>query len=349
MTVDRRTFLFASAGSIAGMSAGVARADPRALLAGARGGFAWKPDGAPEGPLLVLASIVERRVTVYRAGVAIGVSRCQLAARDWRPGTIVSYLEVPDAIASRNALSWRGMTVFRSGALPRMGAIVSLPPDFARRLAGVTGDGAAFIVTQAHTTPATLLHGGVLLASATPADKRLVLQTVARADPSHAPAAVLFSLADRRCYVLRDGAVTASMPIGIRNPSQPLGTHAFVLAGPSDDALRWLGIGLSGARSGPPIAQRTGRATLDRLELAVPEDAVALARHFSLGTMLITTDASASTVVPEGRASLTVATVAGPAASAEAPRPRRPRPETAASQSASNLWSDDLDPLFRPY
>ena len=53
--------------------------DPKKLKPGQ---FAWNPDRAPEGPVVVVVSIPDQMVTVYRNGVRIAVSTCSTG----RPG-----------------------------------------------------------------------------------------------------------------------------------------------------------------------------------------------------------------------------------------------------------------------
>ena len=47
--------------------------DPKKLKPGQ---FVWKPENAPEGPVVVVVSIPDQMVTVYRNGVRIAVSSC---------------------------------------------------------------------------------------------------------------------------------------------------------------------------------------------------------------------------------------------------------------------------------
>src|SRR5262245_27714761 len=53
--------------------------DPQKLKPGE---FAWLPERAPDGPLVIIVSIPDQRVTVYRNGKRIAVSTCSTG----RPG-----------------------------------------------------------------------------------------------------------------------------------------------------------------------------------------------------------------------------------------------------------------------
>ena len=87
MTVTRRSILLAS------VAAPVAAAFPRAiaqegpdLSAMKPGQFIWTPERAQSGPVVVLVSIPDQRVTVYRSGTLIGASTCSTG----KPGQIRS-------------------------------------------------------------------------------------------------------------------------------------------------------------------------------------------------------------------------------------------------------------------
>jgi len=54
-----------------GLAGSLAAPDPAAL---APGQYFWRPEIAPQGPLVVIISLDEQRAYVYRNGIAIGLS-----------------------------------------------------------------------------------------------------------------------------------------------------------------------------------------------------------------------------------------------------------------------------------
>src|SRR6476646_10239883 len=147
--------------------------DPKKLKPGQ---FAWNPDRAPEGPVVVVVSIPAQMVTVYRNGVRIAVSTCSTG----RPGhatptgTFVIlqkdvnhhsslYDDAPMPYMER--LTWGGVAL-HAGNLPGYPAshgCVRLPKAFAQKLYGITQLGTPVIIADEETHPASVYDPGLLL------------------------------------------------------------------------------------------------------------------------------------------------------------------------------------------
>ena len=133
-------------------------ADPKKLKPGE---FAWHPERAPDGPVVIIVSIPDQWVTVYRNGKRIAVSTCSTG----RPGhatptgTFVilqkdvhhhssTYNNAPMPYMER--VTWGGVAL-HAGQLPGYPAshgCVRLPKEFSRLLFTVTHIGTAVIIAD---------------------------------------------------------------------------------------------------------------------------------------------------------------------------------------------------------
>jgi hypothetical protein len=295
--------------------------DPKKLKPGQ---FVWKPERAPEGPLVVVVSIPDQMVTVYRNGVRIGVSTCSTG----RPGhatptgTFVIlqkdvnhhsslYDDAPMPYMER--LTWGGVAL-HAGNLPGYPAshgCVRLPKAFAQLLYTVTQLGTTVIIGDHDTVPADVLHSGVLISQHTDEmAKEAVQQAKANAQsaqpgsPGAQAISAVISTADKKIIVFQNGVPAFEDTVTLKQPNEPFGTHVFNLTGPSDDPskLKWMAVDL-GANAFTDLGQDNGNAaqvsaliyaaTMGRID--VPE---ATARRWAAllrpGTTLVITDKPAS-------------------------------------------------------
>src|SRR5258708_7519925 len=109
------------------------------------GEYWWSPERSPSGPLMVLVSIPEQTMHVYRNGVLIGRSSISTGSRGHAtPGGVFTILEKKEEHYSKkydNApmpnmqrLTWTGIAM-HSGNLPRYPAshgCIRLPYDFSQ-------------------------------------------------------------------------------------------------------------------------------------------------------------------------------------------------------------------------
>ena len=129
-------------------------------------GFSWQPETAPQGPVLVLVSIVEQVARVYRNGVEIGIARVSTG----RPGyptptgvfTILQKARVHHSSTYDEAsmpyterLTWDGVALHAGGVpgYPSSHGCVHLPLEFADLLYGVTEVGTTVVIADAHRVP----------------------------------------------------------------------------------------------------------------------------------------------------------------------------------------------------
>jgi len=237
-------------------------ADPKKLKPGE---FAWHPERSPDGPVVIIVSIPDQWVAVYRNGTRIAVSTCSTG----RPGhatptgTFVIlqkdvnhhsslYNNAPMPYMER--VTWGGVAL-HAGQLPGYPAshgCVRLPKEFSRLLFTVTHVGTAVIIADRHSAPEDVLHPGLLISGH--ADV-LARDAVAKAKKNSTPApaakvadvqaiSVIIHTADKRMRVLLNGKPAFEDSVAIKQPELPFGTHVFNLVGPSDDPakMRWMAV-----------------------------------------------------------------------------------------------------------
>ena len=222
---------------------------PRGPLDLRPGEFVWHPEIAPAGPIVVVVSLDEQRVYVYRNGIAIAVSTISSGKRGHETPTGVFtilqknkdhrsnlYNNAPMPYMQR--LTWDGIAL-HGGALPGYPAshgCVRLPQAFAQKLFAETRTGDTVVVADAKGSPTTLVYPAVLA----PVTARGAPLPVPEAggpgyswDDAAAPSGqvgVIASLADRRIYVLRDGVLIGEAPIEPTAPATAFaGTTLFVM------------------------------------------------------------------------------------------------------------------------
>src|SRR5213592_4209106 len=133
---------------------------------------------SPEGPLMILISIPEQRMHVYRNGILIGRSTVSTGSKGHdTPGGVFSILEKQQTYRSKkydNApmpnmqrLTWTGIAM-HSGQLPGYAAshgCVRLPYDFSQLLFSTTNSGGTVVIGDGKTpVPHLASNPGLMLA-----------------------------------------------------------------------------------------------------------------------------------------------------------------------------------------
>ena len=257
--------------------------DPAALKPGQ---FIWEGDAVTAGPIAVVVSLEEQRAYVYRNGIRIGLTTVSSGKPGHRTPTGVftilqkdkdhhskTYNDAPMPYSER--LTWDGVALHAGGlpGYPSSHGCVHLPSEFARLLFQVSSMGMVVVIADQHSPDLHLRHPTALapVDAATGADD--VLPPLGSGEeqrwtPNAAPegpVSILMSAADRRVLVFRNGIEIGRAKITLRDPGQPLGTHAFVLldesaarpqaATPGAAAPRWVAVGVPGHESekGKPL------------------------------------------------------------------------------------------------
>jgi L,D-transpeptidase catalytic domain len=286
------------------------------------GEYLWYPDVSPQGPVVIIVSIPEQLMHVYRNGIEVGVCTVSTGKTGHAtPTGVFTILQKKQEYYSNlydNApmpymqrLTWSGIAI-HAGKLPGYPAshgCVRIPFSFSKILYDVTNFGSVVIIADQTTAPTDVLQPGILLppladakakaaaAAAATAKKKTLLTA---SDPRTQAASILVSGADRKGYFFRGGKLEVTMPVDIDEPARPLGNHLYSFNG-IDNAgqLRWTAFGLvtPTADSKTQVTRETDD-TLSRLHVADRDLMLRIAATVQIGASLVVTDFAAS---PETR------------------------------------------------
>jgi hypothetical protein len=274
------------------------------------GEYWWHPEISPQGPLMILVSVPEQTMHVYRNGILIGRSTVSTGSKGHAtPGGVFSILEKKQTHRSKtynNApmpymqrLTWSGIAM-HSGQLPGYAAshgCVRLPYDFSQLLFSTTNKGGTVIIGDSKTpVPRFASNPGLILA---PTDfTPEMLHPLKKDDydwrPERSlegPITIVISSADQAMYVYRNGDPIGRAAVEITGREQ-LGNHVFtMLEGttgkpsrftPKHEEARWMRV----TSEGKPVDPDT---LASRLRFS-PDFADKLANELKPGTTVIVTD-----------------------------------------------------------
>jgi hypothetical protein len=274
------------------------------------GEYWWNPKLSPSGPLVVLVSVPQQVMHVYRNGVLIGRSSVSTGAKgNATPGGVFTILEKKQEHYSKkydNApmpnmqrLTWTGIAM-HSGNLPGYPAshgCIRLPYDFSKLLYSATSNGGTVVVGDGRTpTPHLASNPGLLLA---PKDfSSAMLRPLQHGDydwqpkrSAAGPITIVVSRADHAMYVYRQGNPIGRGYVEITGRGK-LGNQVFTLLdgttrrqstlAPGHVARRWMNVASEGRASTP-------EKIISRVRFN-PEFAQKLDDTIAPGTTVIVTD-----------------------------------------------------------
>lgn len=240
------------------------------------GEYWWRPELSPNGPLMVLISVPEQTMHVYRNGILIGRSTVSTGSKGHStPGGVFSILEKKQEHYSKkydNApmpnmqrLTWTGIAM-HSGNLPGYPAshgCIRMPFDFSQLLFRETLKGGTVVVGDGKTpVPHLASSPGLLLA---PKDiSAAMVRPLASNEYDWKPErsesgaiTMVVSAADKAIYVYRNGNVIGRAPVEVSGRGS-LGNHVFSLLegttdrqsslAPGRAARKWMTVTSSGRR-----------------------------------------------------------------------------------------------------
>ena len=274
------------------------------------GEYWWRPQLSPSGPLMVMVSVPEQVMHVYRNGILIGRSTVSTGSTGHAtPGGVFSILEKKQEHYSKtydNApmpnmqrLTWTGIAM-HSGNLPGYPAshgCIRLPFDFSQLLFRATSKGGTVVVGDGKTpVPHLASNPGLMLA---PKDfTPEMLRPLAKNDydwhperSGSGPITMVVSAADKAIYVYRNGNPIGRAAVEIDGRGA-LGDHVFsLLEGttgrmsflvPGRQSRRWMCVTSNGRRA-------DAEKIASRLRMN-PEFAAKVYGTIAPGTTVIITD-----------------------------------------------------------
>ena len=281
------------------------------------GEFNWYPERSPGGPIIIIVSLPDQRVYVYRNGVRIAASTCSTGKLGHQTPTGVfkilqkdknhhssTYNNAP--MPYMNRLTWSGVAL-HAGQLPGYPAshgCVRLPKEFAERLFGVTKLGMTVVIADDKSEPQEVTHPGMVLGEYAAREFNAVDTAIKSAEYSEgherAPnsPSVVVSSAAKSIHVFDNGALAASGKVEIQNPEKPLGERVFTLTGSDDQSgtTAWQAAGVGAAAK--TMGEENG-AALRRIKADLPARE-AVRKRLKFGMTIVTTDKPADAKTRSG-------------------------------------------------
>jgi len=274
------------------------------------GEYWWHPEISPSGPVVVLVSVPQQTLHVYRNGILIGRSSISSGGQGHStPAGVYTILEKEKTHRSKKyhdapmpymqRLTWSGIAM-HSGQLPGYAAshgCVRLPYDFSTLLYTVTSNGGTVIIGDGKTPePRLAANPGLLLAPTdfTPAMLHPLAENEYDWHPERSengPITIVVSSTDHAIYVYRNGEPIGRAELEITG-NGGLGNHVFTLLegstgqpsqlAPGREARHWMRVTGEGRAVDPEQIK-------SRLHFS-PEFAQKLADQIQPGTTVIVTD-----------------------------------------------------------
>src|ERR1700730_16854928 len=238
------------------------------------GDYVWHPEVSPAGPVVVLVSLPDQILYVYRNGIRIGRS----TVSSGKPGkqtptgvfTVLQKKVRHESSIYKGAqmphmqrLTWTGIAM-HAGNLPGYPAsagCVRLPVDFAEKLYSVTALGTTVIITDDKFAPGETTEPGRLLSGKTGAPTTPAL-AAGRFEwhPQKAPTgplSIILSTPDQQAYVYRNGIEIGRAAVSTTGLSQGLGSHVYSALDKFDPNGRreWISTASFGPASAPDIKE----------------------------------------------------------------------------------------------
>ena len=235
------------------------------------GDYVWKPEVSPAGPVVIIVSLPEQTLFVYRNGVRIGRSTISSGKTGHRtPTGVFTILEKNvkhhssiyhgASMPYQERITWDGVAM-HAGQLPGYPAshgCVRLPLDFAEKIYTVTDRGTTVVVTDAKAAPGTTASPGLLLSGKTGEGAPSLGAEGFVWHPEKAPSgpiSIMFSSADRTAYIYRDGVEIGRATVdGVGNFS---GSHAYTALGTINSTGNhdWQSLGSANGEPSPDLKE----------------------------------------------------------------------------------------------
>jgi len=267
------------------------------------GDYVWKPEVSPTGPVVIIVSIPQQAMFVYRNGVRIGSSTVSTGTKGYATPTGVftilqkavdheSSIYKSAKMPHMQRLTWSGVAM-HAGQLPGYPAshgCVRLPVDFAEKLYTVTSNGTTVIVTDQKNAPGETANPGLLLSGSTGGGSSAPLVAGSfEWQPEKSPKgalSIILSMRDSTAYVYRNGVQIGRTRFELGKGVKIKGSHVYSALSRVDSAGRreWLSTKSIGGQRSPNV-----KALAEKVKF--PADFLAKVRPLIVpGTTLILSD-----------------------------------------------------------
>jgi hypothetical protein len=269
--MDRRTlFKAAAAASLLPLTGSLAHGQLVRKLADElnNGEYNWFPERSLSGPLLIIVSIPDQKVHVYRNGVRVAASTCSTGKPGHRTPTGVfkilqkdkhhrssTYSNAP--MPNMNRLTWSGIAL-HAGNLPGYPAshgCVRLPMGFSELLFGITRKGMTVVLADNSSQPASVVHPKLILGDFAREKFAAVDGSVNHAardmdvHPDLTQSSIVISGRNKRATLYENGQVVAQSKVAIADPKSPLREAVYTLnkTNKAKEEMHWSQFHLGGA------------------------------------------------------------------------------------------------------
>jgi hypothetical protein len=268
------------------------------------GDYIWYPEVSPAGPVVIIVSLPEQQMYVYRNGVRIGSSTISTGKKSHatptgmftilqrkvrHESTIYKGAQMPHM----QRLTWTGIAM-HAGHLPGYPAshgCVRLPIDFAEKLYSVTSNGTSVIITDDKFAPGETAEPGRLLSGKIGASSPRPALSAGQFEwhPERAPTgplSITLSTADQEAYVYRNGIEIGRAALSTTGLDQDLGSHVYSALDKfdADGRREWISTASFGHARAPDVKDLAQSVTI------APEFLEHMRSAVSPGTTLIITD-----------------------------------------------------------
>jgi hypothetical protein len=269
------------------------------------GQWVWRPEIAPEGPILVYVDLTRQLATVYRNGVRIGVSTVSTGRPGYETPTGVftileknvehrslKYNDAPMPYQQR--LTWGGVALHAGGlpGYPESHGCIHLPLAFSKILFGAMPMGGTVVIAGGIEDPVKRPAAGVLApvmagvtaVPAMPLSPEGTFTWKPEAAPN-GPVSIIISTKDQQVVVLRNGVeIGRAHAVVAQQTDQP---QVMTLTGGARP--QWIQVGVASLTGEPAEIISTERVE----QMHLPEEFVKAMRSvIQPGTTVLVTQAS---------------------------------------------------------
>lgn len=278
------------------------------------GEFNWFPERSSGGPLLIIVSIPDQLVHVYRNGIRVAASTCTTGKPGHSTPTGVfkvlqkdkhhrssTYNNAP--MPNMNRLTWSGIAL-HAGNLPGYPAshgCVRLPLAFSELLFGITRLGMTVVIADENSQPRSVTHPGLVLGDYAKKEFRAVDASLLRAaysegrTPQQPDTSIVVSKHDSSVAILNGNREVSRGKVDFERKHAAFGTNTYTLANvdQKEQGLRWIEVNQRKNGSGAGYPLRDIRAK--------PEMHEKIRKSLHQGATLVVTDEPVSAKTRSGK------------------------------------------------